>query len=315
MTGARMPEGADTVVMQEDTTAGGATENGQTVEFKVTPPAGDNVRLRGDDINAGAEVFSAGRCLSAADVSVLAALGIAQVPVVRKIKVAVLSTGDELKSPGESLADGEIFESNRFGVIAMLRRLGAEVIDFGILPDDPDVLATTFTQADQQADVVVSSGGVSVGEADYTKDILDQQGDIGFWKLAIKPGKPFAFGTLNSSYFFGLPGNPVSAMVTFHQLAAPALKKLQGQAASGPKYQQAMSQGHFRKRPGRLDFQRGVIELNDEGQLEARPTGAQGSHILTSLTQANGYVVIEAERGSVAPGEIVNVLPFDSIIG
>ena len=217
MTGAVIPDGADAVVMQER-----AHADGDTVRFEVKPPEGNSVRRMGEDIAVGDVVLQKGRQLTAADIGLLASLGIAQVPVRRKVKVAVFSTGDELKTPGQTLEHGDIYESNRFTVSAMVKRLGAEVVDLGVIPDDMDAIRKAFKTADEQADVVISSGGVSVGDADYTKDVLDELGQIGFWKLAIKPGKPFAFGQLPNSHFMGLPGNPVSSMVTCHQLVLPA---------------------------------------------------------------------------------------------
>ncbi len=230
MTGAPVPEGCDALVMQEETEQ---TEAG--VRFIAPVKAGQHIRRRGEDIAQGAVVFPAGTPLTVAELPVLASLGIAEVEVVRKVRVAVFSTGDELQLPGQPLGDGQIYDTNRLAVHLMLQQLGYEVINLGIIPDDPAKLRDAFIAADQQADVVISSGGVSVGEADYTKTILEELGEIGFWKLAIKPGKPFAFGKLSSSWFCGLPGNPVSATVTFCQLVQPLLAKLSGKArpASG----------------------------------------------------------------------------------
>ncbi|CCM95409.1 Molybdopterin biosynthesis protein MoeA [Klebsiella pneumoniae subsp. pneumoniae ST512-K30BO] len=223
MTGAPVPEGCDALVMQEETEQ---TEAG--VRFIAPVKAGQHIRRRGEDIAQGAVVFPAGTPLTVAELPVLASLGIAEVEVVRKVRVAVFSTGDELQLPGQPLGDGQIYDTNRLAVHLMLQQLGYEVINLGIIPDDPAKLRDAFIAADQQADVVISSGGVSVGEADYTKTILEELGEIGFWKLAIKPGKPFAFGKLSSSWFCGLPGNPVSATVTFCQLVQPLLAKLSG---------------------------------------------------------------------------------------
>ncbi|PMC22279.1 molybdopterin molybdotransferase, partial [Klebsiella aerogenes] len=223
MTGAPVPEGCDAVVMQEETEQ---TDAG--VRFIAPVKAGQNIRRRGEDIANGAVVFPAGTRLTVAELPVLASLGIADVEVVRKVRVAVFSTGDELQLPGQPLGDGQIYDTNRLAVHLMLEQLGCEVINLGIIPDDPAKLRDAFIAADQQADVVISSGGVSVGEADYTKTILEELGEIGFWKLAIKPGKPFAFGKLSNSWFCGLPGNPVSATLTFYQLVQPLLAKLSG---------------------------------------------------------------------------------------
>ena len=218
MTGAPVPEGCEAVVMQEQTEQ---TDNG--VRFTVEVRSGQNIRRRGEDISAGAVVFPAGTRLTTAELPVIASLGIAEVPVIRKVRVALFSTGDELQLPGQPLGDGQIYDTNRLAVHLMLEQLGCEVINLGIIPDDPEKLRAAFIEADNAADVVISSGGVSVGEADYTKTILEELGEIAFWKLAIKPGKPFAFGKLSNSWFCGLPGNPVSAALTFYQLVQPLL--------------------------------------------------------------------------------------------
>ena len=244
MTGAPVPEGCDAVVMQEETEQ---TEAG--VRFIAQVKAGQHIRRRGEDIAHGAVVFPAGTPLTVAELPVLASLGIAEVEVVRKVRVAVFSTGDELQLPGQPLGDGQIYDTNRLAVHLMLQQLGYEVINLGIIPDDPAKLRDAFIAADQQADVVISSGGVSVGEADYTKTILEELGEIGFWKLAIKPGKPFAFGKLSSSWFCGLPGNPVSATVTFCQLVQPLLAKLSGK--HGPLQAPRLSARYSAAQPGR----------------------------------------------------------------
>ncbi len=228
MTGAPVPEGCEAVVMQEQTEQ---TDNG--VRFTAEVRSGQNIRRRGEDISAGAVVFPAGTRLTTAELPVIASLGIAEVPVIRKVRVALFSTGDELQLPGQPLGDGQIYDTNRLAVHLMLEQLGCEVINLGIIRDDPHALRAAFIEADSQADVVISSGGVSVGEADYTKTILEELGEIAFWKLAIKPGKPFALGKLSNSWFCGLPGNPVSATLTFYQLVQPLLAKLSGNTASG----------------------------------------------------------------------------------
>ncbi|NPH80019.1 molybdopterin molybdotransferase MoeA, partial [Escherichia coli] len=235
---------------------------------------------------------------------------------IRKVRVALFSTGDELQLPGQPLGDGQIYDTNRLAVHLMLEQLGCEVINLGIIRDDPHALRAAFIEADSQADVVISSGGVSVGEADYTKTILEELGEIAFWKLAIKPGKPFAFGKLSNSWFCGLPGNPVSATLTFYQLVQPLLAKLSGNTASGlPARQRVRTASPLKKSPGRLDFQRGVLQRNADGELEVTTTGHQGSHIFSSFSLGNCFIVLERDRGNVEAGEWVEVEPFNALFG
>lgn len=311
MTGAPVPEGCEAVVMQEQTEQ---TDNG--VRFTAEVRSGQNIRRRGEDISAGAVVFPAGTRLTTAELPVIASLGIAEVPVIRKVRVALFSTGDELQLPGQPLGDGQIYDTNRLAVHLMLEQLGCEVINLGIIRDDPHALRAAFIEADSQADVVISSGGVSVGEADYTKTILEELGEIAFWKLAIKPGKPFAFGKLSNSWFCGLPGNPVSATLTFYQLVQPLLAKLSGNTASGlPARQRVRTASRLKKTPGRLDFQRGVLQRNADGELEVTTTGHQGSHIFSSFSLGNCFIVLERDRGNVDVGEWVEVEPFNALFG
>ncbi|MGV4275193.1 molybdopterin molybdotransferase MoeA [Citrobacter farmeri] len=311
MTGAPVPAGCDAVVMQEQTEQ---TEDG--VRFIADVRAGQNIRHRGEDIKQNAVVFPAGTRLTTGELPVLASLGIADVQVVRKVRVALFSTGDELQLPGQPLGEGQIYDTNRLTVHLMLQQLGCEVINLGIIRDDPHALRTAFIEADSQADVVISSGGVSVGEADYTKTILEELGEIAFWKLAIKPGKPFAFGKLSNSWFCGLPGNPVSAALTFYQLVQPLLAKLSGNAACGlPARQRVRTASRLKKTPGRLDFQRGVLQRTANGELEVSTTGHQGSHVFSSFSQGNCFIVLERDRGNVEAGEWVEVEPFNALFG
>ncbi|HHC5059161.1 TPA: molybdopterin molybdotransferase MoeA [Aeromonas veronii] len=308
MTGAPVPPGTDAVVMQEETQA-----DGDRITFLAQPEPGQNIRRAGSDIGKGACVLPAGTRLTPREMPLLASLGIATVPVRRPLKVAIFSTGDELKPVGTPLAHGDIYDSNRYGVRAMLARMGCDYLDLGIIPDDPAQLRAAFIRADKEADVLITTGGVSVGEADFTKQLLDELGEIGFWKLAIKPGKPFAFGRLPRAWFFGLPGNPVSAMVTFDQLVQPALAKLAGQHFERPLQLKAIAAEPLKKSPGRLDFQRGILSQGPNG-LEVRSTGSQDSAVFSSLSRANCYIVLERERGRVAAGETVTVEPFGGLL-
>lgn len=310
MTGAPVPAGADAVIMQEQAQVG---EEG--VRFPSDVKAGQNIRLAGEDMQKGARVLPAGTTLGAATLPLLASLGIDAVRVVRRLRVTLFSTGDELQSVGQPLEPGHIYDTNRFAVRLMLEKLGCEIHDLGIVRDDPAALREAFRQADSMADLVISSGGVSVGEADYTKQILDEVGDIHFWKLAIKPGKPFAFGKLRQAWFCGLPGNPVSAAVTFYQLVQPLAACLSGHTRWRlPARMRVKTATPLKKSPGRLDFQRGHFSRNAAGELEVRATGQQGSHIFSSFSLGNCFIVLETERGRVAAGEWVEIEPFNSLL-
>ncbi|MBP6120996.1 MULTISPECIES: molybdopterin molybdotransferase MoeA [Providencia] len=310
MTGAPIPQGVDTVVMQESTEQ---TEQG--ILFTQPFKKGSNIRKVGEDIVQGKPVFPAGTLLSTAQLPLIASLGISDVTVYRRLKVAVFSTGDELQAVGKPLADGQIYDTNRFAVRLMLEKLNCQVLDLGVIPDSPEKLKQTFIEANSQADLVISSGGVSVGEADYTKQILDDLGQIGFWKLAIKPGKPFAFGKLSSAWFCGLPGNPVSAALTFYQLVQPLIARLSGHSQwKAPIRFKVPVTTPLKKSPGRLDFQRGILTSNEQGQLQVETTGHQGSHIFSSFSQANCFIVLERERGHVAAGEMVEVEMFNYLL-
>lgn len=309
MTGAPLPADVDTVIMQENTQA-----NDEQITLLQDANAGSCVRRAGEDIQTGQTVLQPGRRLRASDIGLLASVGCATVTVFKTLTVALLSTGDELKPVGSTLADGQFYESNGPTIKAALKKLGVTVLDYGIIPDDLEQLTHAFADANEKADVVITSGGVSVGDADYTKDVLEKLGKIQFWKLAIKPGKPFAFGHLSDSYFIGLPGNPVSALVTLHQLARPMLRKLSGAEAEQPLRLSAVAIDTLKKSPGRTDFQRGVYQVNAQGQLEVKATGAQGSGILSSISAANCYIVLEQNRGRVEAGETVTVEPFDEFL-
>ncbi|MDC9589021.1 molybdopterin molybdotransferase MoeA [Xenorhabdus sp. XENO-10] len=310
MTGAPIPSGADAVVMQEQTEV---TETG--VFFSHPVKQGQNIRTIGEDITQNAVVLPQGTKLSTAQLPLVASLGITTVDVVRKLKVAIFSTGDELQTIGEPLQAGQIYDTNRFAVRIMLEKLDCEVIDLGMIRDAPDTLRQTFIEADKQADLVISSGGVSVGEADYTKQILDKIGKISFWKLAIKPGKPFAFGKLENAWFCGLPGNPVSAVLTFYQLVQPLIAHLSGFTTwQSPVRLTAKTTTPLKKTPGRLDFQRGIAAINKNGELEVQTTGHQGSHIFSSYSLGNCFIVLERERGHIAAGETVQIEFFNHLL-
>ncbi|CAM3548262.1 molybdopterin molybdotransferase MoeA [Parendozoicomonas haliclonae] len=309
MTGATIPAGTDTVIMQEQTER---TEVG--IRFLKPADAGNNIRKAGEDIQEGCDVLAQGHRLRPQDLGLLASLGVASVPVYRKVKVAVFSTGDELKLPGETLGHGDIYDSNRIVVTSMLHRLGMDVLDLGKLPDNRDTIREALIRADREADAVITSGGVSVGEADYTKEILEELGETSFWKLAIKPGKPFAFGKLPDSVFFGLPGNPVSATITLHILAIAALRIMSGENHQPPTTFLATTLTRLKKAPGRREFQRGILSADDSDNPIVVTTGSQGSGILRSMNMANCYIILPEESEGAEPGEQVLVMPFDNLL-
>ena len=314
MTGAVMPAGLDTVVPQEFCSA---SEGKVTIPPGVVQP-GDNRRLAGEDLAAGEVALHEGRVLRPADIGMLASLGQAEVAVFRKLRVAFFSTGDELRSIGEPLAEGCVYDSNRYTMWAMLQRLGVDMLDMGVVRDDPAALEATFRRAAESADAVITSGGVSVGEADHTKRVMAALGDVLFWRIAMRPGRPMAIGQIRSSghnaILFGLPGNPVAVMVTFYAFVRNALLAMSGATPQTLPMLRAASDKAIRKKPGRTEYQRGVVSRGDDGSWRVAITGSQGSGILRSMSEANGLVVLHHEQGSVAAGELVDVLPFDGLI-
>ena len=310
MTGAVMPSGADTVVIQEHVSL--SNSNTEIIIDNDTQPEA-NVRQAGEDISKDSKVLFKGKNLAPADIGLLASLGLPKIPVIRKLKVAFFSTGDELRSIGEKLIDGEVYDSNRYTLHAMLSRLNVEIIDMGVIKDNKKLLSNAFNEAEEKADLLITSGGVSVGEADYVKDVLENKGNINFWKVAIKPGRPLTFGNLGNTIFFGLPGNPVSVMVTFYQFVQPAIKKLSGDISNLPLTLKVLSTSKLKKKPGRVEFQRGIIE-KDNNKITVRKTGSQGSGILSSMSDANCFIVLPLDSEGVEPGDLVDVQIFNGLI-
>ena len=311
-TGAVMPEGADSVVMQER-----AREDagGVHIAAGALTRAGQNRRFAGEDLQAGAVVFGAGQPVRPAELGMMASLGIAEVTVYRKLRVAFFSTGDELKSIGTPLSAGDVYDSNRYTIYGMLTRLNCDLIDMGVVPDIPEALERAFASAAEAADVVITSGGVSVGEADFVKQLLDKLGEVLFWKIAMKPGRPLAYGRIGGAHFFGLPGNPVSVMVTFYQFVRDALLILQGQrdAAPLPMFKVPLS-APIKKLPGRTEFQRAILAADGSGGWTVRTTGDQGSGILSSMSRANCFVVLPSATGNCAVGDVVDVQLLEGLV-
>ena len=310
MTGGMMPEGADTVVMQEH-----VERDGDTVRIGAGHKPGQNVRAAGEDVARGQPVSTAGKRLTSADIGVLASLGLAEVRVYRRLKVAFFSTGDELRAVGQPLGPGEIYDSNRYTLYGMLKKLDVEIIDMGVVRDRRELIEQAFNDAAASADAIITSGGVSVGEADFVKETLEKLGRMSFWKIAMKPGRPVTFGHIKDAVFFGLPGNPVSVMVTFFQFVRPALLKMTGDSGSPGAYTvHARTTSALRKRPGRYEFQRGVLQQTAPGEFSVRSAGAQGSGILRSMSEANCFILLDPDRTRVETGEVVEVQPFQNLL-
>ena len=318
MTGALMPHGCDTVIPQELT----ESVDDSVVSLKQNQvKRGENRRLRGEDLARDKAAITAGRILRPSDLGLAASLGIAKLQVRRKLKVAILSSGDELRPLGQALDVGSIYDSNRYSLTGLLNRLNLEIIDCGIVRDDPSSLKEAFLEAASKADVLISSGGVSVGEADFTKQIMQELGDVGFWKIAMRPGRPMAFGILrpvdpsgSKTLFFGLPGNPVAVMVTFYQFVRSALLQLNGANHTEPPLTQAISEAAIRKKPGRTEFQRAILGRRADGRPTVKLTGSQGAGILRSMSEANCFVILPHDQGNVATGEWVDVALFDGLL-
>lgn len=309
MTGAVVPDGADSVVMQENVQCGA-----DSIHLTSSLKFSENVRHPGEDMRTGDTVLEPGRKLNAADLGLLASLGISDVKVLRRPRVAFCSTGDELKSIGETLQPGDIYDSNRYTLYGLLQNLDVEIIDLGVVRDTPEAVEHAFQQAMQQADVFITSGGASVGEADYVTATLERLGQVNFWKIAMKPGKPLAFGTLGECLFFGLPGNPVAVMATFMLFVRPAILRLRGEILPTVPEYTALCTTPLKKVPGRKDYQRGICERDTHGQWQVRSTGGQGSHILRSMSQANCFIALPREAGNLEAGAAVTIIPFDGFL-
>lgn len=314
MTGAIMPAGLDTVVPQEFVQPSGE---------RITIPAGllrpgDNRRFKGEDVMQGQPALRAGTRLSPAALGLAASLGVPTVTVYRRLKVAYFSTGDEILSLGEAPREGAVYDSNRYTVFGLLTRLGIEVLDYGVVGDEPQKLEATFRRAAAEADAIITSGGVSVGEADHTKTMMKQLGDVAFWRIAMRPGRPMAVGRIasgpRSCVLFGLPGNPVAVMVTFLAFVRPALLKMMGCQAAPAPLLRARSLEPMRKKPGRTEYQRGRVSTAPDGTLQVCTTGNQGSGVLSSMVQGNGLIVLHHSQGNVAVGDEVDVMMFDGVI-
>jgi molybdopterin molybdotransferase len=310
MTGGVVPQGADTIVMQEHVKAADAR-----VTIGGGHRKGQNLRRAGEDLKAGDPAVRKGLRLRPAEIGLIASLGIPEITVYRRLRVAFFSTGDELVSIGTVPKEGQIYDSNRYTIYSMLERLGCEVLDMGVVVDDPQLIEDAFARASGAADVVITSGGVSVGEADFVKELLNKLGEVVFWKIAMKPGRPLAYGRVGGAHFFGLPGNPVSVMVTFYQFVRDALLKLAGQdpVEVVPTFRVPCTSA-LKKAPGRTEFQRGILTRGDDGQWTVRVTGEQGSGILRSMSEANCFIILPTDQGNVAPGNLVDVQVMEGVV-
>ena len=305
MTGAVMPDTTDTVIIQEH-----VERTDDIILIDSETKSGSNVRQAGEDVAVGDIVLKKGARIRAADIGVIASLGIGEIEVSRKLRVAFFSTGDELCSIGEELKNGNIYDSNRYSLFGMLSELNVTIMDMGVIRDNREDLQQAFESAATKADVIITTGGVSVGEADYVKEILQETGTVNFWKVAMKPGRPLAFGQIKDAHFFGLPGNPVSVMVTFSQFVKPALRHLMAETETETFTMRVPCISKLKKRPGRVEYQRGILERDKNNQWVVKKTGAQGSGILRSMSQANCFIILPMDGETVEPGTIVEVQPF-----
>ncbi|MGC8703230.1 MAG: gephyrin-like molybdotransferase Glp [Thiomonas sp.] len=314
MTGAIMPAGCDTVVPQEFCRVEGDT----VIIPQGVVRAGDNRRLRGEDLARGKTALPAGKLLRPADLGLIASLGMAEVSVCRRLRVAFFSSGDELRSVGQPLDAGCVYDSNRYTLWGMLERLGCEVIDLGVVPDNPQAVEAALRTATECADVVITSGGVSVGEADYLRSTLASMGEVVFWRIAMQPGRPLAFGQLrsdgHSAWLFGLPGNPVAVMVTFYAFVRPALLHCMGASPQPQPMLRAVSAQTLRKKPGRTEYQRGLLSPLPDGRWQVSAIGNQGSGVLSSMSQAHGLIVLPHDQTTAQAGDLVDVLLFEGLV-
>ena len=314
MTGAVMPDGCDTMIPQE-----WVNVDGEQISFESSLiKAGDNRRLKGEDLAKGKPALLAGKIIRPSDLGLIASLGIANVQVKRKLRVGFFSTGDELRSIGETLDPGCVYDSNRYTLYGMLNRLGLNLVDYGVVRDEPEAMRAAFSKAAAECDAVITSGGVSVGEADYTKQIMRELGDVSFWKIAMRPGRPMAFGSIQSknhqAVLFGLPGNPVAVMVTFYQFVRQALLTMSGASQIAPTLMQAIALEPIRKRPGRTEFQRGKLSFSADGQRSVSITGTQGSGVLRSMSEADCFIVLAHNQDKVNAGDRVGIVLFEGLV-
>lgn len=313
MTGAVMPDGTDTVIIQEH-----VSRFEDTITIDNQHMTGQNIRQVGEDIAMGSVVIARGKTITPADIGIISSLGIGEAYVTRRPRVAFFSTGDELRCIGDGsnkpLSNGEIYDSNRYSLYGMLQQLNVDIIDMGVVGDDELSIKNAFTQASNMADIIITSGGVSVGEADFIKPVLEKIGHINFWKIAMKPGRPLTFGSVDKSLFFGLPGNPVSVMVTFYQFVQPAIRYLESGKTHAPFTLKVTCSTKLHKRSGRFEFQRGILSQSSDGNLSVAKTGVQGSGVLSSMSLANCFILLDEENNGIEAGDTVTVQPFNFIL-